>query len=286
MAGVRLIAAVCLAAGVTATQQPTFRTGTRVVPIYATVRGADGRFLVDLRQDDFEVLDNGKPQVITTFSNQPEPIVGVAMWDVSNSLTRYSDWSRSAARALVQALWPGDRLRFGSFGEEIAFSPIVTGDKQTLTRVVDEELWFGGGTRLWAALEGSLNLLRPEGGRRVVITLTDGDSAGESRSRSDMLMTVHRADTMLYAIGLDGAGLSGAIRSVADESGGGYAVIKADQDLDRQLEAVLVELHHQYLLGFVTDAADGRIHTLTVRTGIAGATVRARRGYVADPVRR
>jgi VWFA-related protein len=283
MAGLRLVIGICLAATVAGAQQPTFRSGTRVVPIYATVRGAAGRFLVDLQQDDFEVLDNGKPQVLTAFSNQPEPIVAVAMWDVSTSLTRYSDWSRGTARAFVRALWPGDRLRFGSFGEEIAFSPHLTGDKRTLERVIDEELWFGGGTRLWAALDRALGLLMPEAGRRAVVTLTDGNSSADTRSRDDVLMTVHRADTMVYALGLEGAGLSGALRSVADESGGGYAVIKANQDLDRQLEAVMVELHHQYLLGFVTDAADRRIHTLTVRTRITGATVRARRGYVADP---
>jgi hypothetical protein len=99
-------------------------------------------------------------------------------------------------------------------------------------------------------------------------------------------MAVHRADTMVYALGLDGAGLSGDIKTVAEHSGGGYAVLKGGLDLDRQIEAVMVELHQQYLLSFATDASDGRLHTLDVRARVLGAKVRARRGYVADSPKR
>jgi Ca-activated chloride channel family protein len=276
----------CLAAtgAVSATQQqpPTFRAGTRVVPIYATVQGGDGRLLVNLRKEDFEVLDNGKPQIIASFSSQTEPILGVALWDVSGSLEPTAVLSRSAATALVKALWPGDRIRFGSFGQEVAFSPLMTGDKPTLERIVNEELWFGGSSRLWYALERSLNLVRVERGRRVVIVLTDGRSMADSRSQNDALMAVHRADTMVYALGLDETGLAGGIRAIAEESGGGHSILKGGPEYDSQLEAVMVELHHQYLLGFVTEAADRKLHSLVVRTTIPGAKVRARRGYVAE----
>lgn len=245
--------------------------------------GPDGRFLVNLQKDDFEVLDNGRLQTLTSFSSQTEPIVGVALWDVSGSLESTAVLSRSAASALVKALWPGDRIRFGSFGQEVAFSPLLTGDKPTLERIVSEELWFGGGSRLWYALERSLNLMRAESGRRVVLTLTDGKSTADPRSQNDVLMAVHRADTMVYALGLDEAGMANGIRTIAAESGGGHAVLKGGPDYDRQLEAVMVELHHHYLLGFATEAADRRLHSLVVRTTIPGTKVRARRGYVADP---
>ena len=264
---------------------PTFRAGTRVVPVYATVQGPDGRLMVNLQADDFEILDNGKPQAITSFSNQTEPIVAVAAWDVSSSLEPFAATSRAAALSLVRALREGDRLRFGTFGQEIAFSPLMTGDKPTLERIVNEELWFGGSTRLWGVLERSLALLSREEGRRVVITLTDGRPTSDSRSENDVLVAVHRADTMIYALGLDGAGLGGDIRAVAEQSGGGHAVLKGGRDLDREIDAVMTELHHQYLLGFTTDVSDGKLHELSVRTRILGTKVRARRGYVADPPR-
>ncbi len=274
---------ICLAAGTAAQQQPpTFRSGTTFVPVYATVLGPDGRFLVNLQKDDFEILDNGKPQIITSFSNQSEPIVAVAAWDVSSSLEPFAATSRAAALSLVRGLRTGDRLRFGSFGEEIAFSPLMTDDKPTLERIVNEELWFRGSTQLWGVLERSLALISEEAGRRVVITLTDGRPMRDSRSLQDVMVAIHRADTMIYALGLDGAGLSGDLRAVAEQSGGGHAVIKGGKDLEREIETVMTELHHQYLLGFTTDVSDGKLHQLTVRTRILGSKVRSRRGYVAD----
>ena len=139
-------------------QEPVFRAGTRIVPIYATVTGPDGRLLPNLVKDDFTVLDDGQPRPISVFSNQPTAIVGLAMWDVSPALDKNHLRARAAARALVDALWADDRLRFGTFsGQEFALSPLLTGDKAVLRRVVDEEVWFSDhGTPIWSALDRSL----------------------------------------------------------------------------------------------------------------------------------
>ena len=49
-------------------QQPTFKSGTKTVAVYATVTDKDGRLLPDLEREAFEVRDNGKPRPITVFS--------------------------------------------------------------------------------------------------------------------------------------------------------------------------------------------------------------------------
>ena len=41
----------------------------------------------DLSQDDFEVLDNDKPQPIVVFDNESQPITVVVMLDTSGSMT-------------------------------------------------------------------------------------------------------------------------------------------------------------------------------------------------------
>ena len=61
---------------VLAAQQPTFKAGTQVVPLYVTVVDADKRLVPDLGRDDFEVFDNGKPVTLTLFSNEPEAVLG------------------------------------------------------------------------------------------------------------------------------------------------------------------------------------------------------------------
>src|SRR6478735_6285724 len=66
-------------------QQATFSTGNRTVAIYATVTGADGRLIPDLVRGDFEVTDNGKPQDLTVFANDIQPITLVMLLDRSGS---------------------------------------------------------------------------------------------------------------------------------------------------------------------------------------------------------
>ena len=54
-------------------QQPTFKTGTQIVPLYVTVTDADKRLVPDLTKADFEVFDNAQPVTLTLFQNEPEP---------------------------------------------------------------------------------------------------------------------------------------------------------------------------------------------------------------------
>src|SRR3970282_1674033 len=70
-----------------AAQEPTFRSGSRVVPSYVTVVDASNRLVTDLTRDDFEVFDNGRPQEITIFDNEVRPFTVVVMLDTSVSMT-------------------------------------------------------------------------------------------------------------------------------------------------------------------------------------------------------
>ena len=50
------------------TQQPTFKVSVNVVDVDVTVKDAQGNFVTGLSAEDFEVFEDGKPQVIQTFS--------------------------------------------------------------------------------------------------------------------------------------------------------------------------------------------------------------------------
>ena len=280
---VRALTGIALGAGAVAfaSQQPTFRADIRVVPIYATVTGPDGRLLSGLGRDEFSVLDDGKPTPVTVFSNEPTAVTATVLWDVSNSQTIHAPRSRAVARALVDAFWPDDRVRFGTFGAAVVFSPHLTADKQTLRRIVAEEIWFGGGTPVWSALRRALVDLSTADGRRVVVILTDGEASGDYTSRRDVLVMMHKADAMVYVLGLEDAAFTEEIRDVAEEGGGGYLRLTRGADVEREMAAVMSEIHHQYLIGFSPVARDGRMHRLTVSVRAPGAKVRARRSYVA-----
>lgn len=71
LAGPAALRPVSLAA---AQQVPTFRSTIEAVQVTAIVTGADGRPVPGLTRDDFEIVENGTPQPITTFTAVDIPL--------------------------------------------------------------------------------------------------------------------------------------------------------------------------------------------------------------------
>ena len=295
--------ALLLAAGLNAQQQPTFRTGTRTVEIYATVTGGDGRLVPDLTRDDFEVLDNGRPQPITVFANTIQPITVVMMLDRSGSVVEDFGLVASGAEQFVDHLLPADEARIGSFSNRIQVDPReFTSDHDTLLDILRTQLQEPGPTPLWNAVNVGMTALLHVEGRRVVLVFTDGmDSPGRegglNQSLKDVMRRSQEEDMMVYAIGLIGrapvrrGGFSGGfgypgggfggrrggrrsfkeqkpdpgLAKLAAESGGGYFELQSTDDLKATFARVADELHHQYALGFTPEKLDGKTHKLEVR---------------------
>jgi len=263
--------------------KPTFRSTSRTVYVYATVQGRDGRLVPDLARDEFRIFEDGRERPLTVFDNTPQAITVAVLFDMSNSMARQLAQIRQAAGAFVGALSPDDRARIGSFGLEVAISPLLTGDKSVLLRILDEELWPGGPTPLWYATDLAMTTLDQEPGRRVVLLFTDGDDSGlfVPGNLPETRRHAQRGGFMIYAVGLPRRDLSDAVQSLADETGGGHFVVRSEDDLSSTFARVVDELHHQYVLGFATDIVDGRSHAIDVKTTRSGAKVRARKSYVA-----
>ena len=290
---VRAAPAFCVAAtlgiGLTA-QQPTFRSSTQTVVLYATVRDGAGRLVPDLTQADFELLDNGKPAHISTFSNDVQPITVALLLDMSGSMISRLLRVRDSTLHFIDALLPADRVRIGTFGDEIAISPLLTGDKATLTRVVHEELWPGGGTPLWNAVYAGMDSLAKESGRRVILLLTDGlDSEslpGWKGDLGDVRTRATREGYMLYMIGMDTTDTSASphteVNALIDETGGSRFDVKESDDLKQTFTRVADELRRQYLIGFSPEARDGREHRIEIRVTRPGLQARGRKSYVAE----
>jgi Ca-activated chloride channel family protein len=273
-------------------QQPTFRAGTQVVSLFATVTDAQKRLVPDLTQGDFDVFDNEKPQPLVFFQNEVQPISVVVMLDTSGSMTLTLDLLRAAAEQFVLRLLPADKARVGAFNDKIQFmGRSFMNDRDQLVTDI-KNLDYGNGTRLWDALAASVEELKGIEGRKVILVFTDGDDT-ESRNAS-LGKVIDRAridEVMVYAIGLesryfDGQRMvrsrpDGGLRKVADETGGGYFELTKAAELSSTFTRVAQELHSQYVLGFTPTLLDGKVHKLAVRMKQAGMTARARRSYVA-----
>ena len=286
---VRLAFVLAIVAGATiaaaARQGPaTFRAGVQTVAIYATVRDGEGRLIPDLDREAFQVLDDGRPARIAVFSNEVQPFTAAIMLDMSGSMVGRLLTVRDSARRFVDALSVHDRARIGTFGAEVAISPHLTGDKAVLIRVLSEELWPGGFTPLWRATMAAMSSLDREPGRRVVVVMSDGrdsDAFDHAPGPGDVKRLAVRDAFMVYAIGFQGPGFSSELADVAEETGGGHFELTSDADLASTFARVAEELRHQYLLGFLPSALDGRTHKVEVRIPRTGFTVRAAKSYVA-----
>ena len=271
-------------------QQPTFKAGTQIVPLYVTVQDVEKRLVPDLAKEDFDVLDNGVPVTLTLFQNEPEPFSVVVMLDTSGSMTLTIDLLQDAAEQFVIRLMPADKGIVGAFNDKIQF-PIAdfTNSRDDLVGGI-REVDYGNSTRLWDAAEASIEQLKRVSGRRVVLLFTDGDDTASKIGLGKVMDEARAAETMIYAIGLQSVYFNGqrqvrsqpdkGLRKIADETGGGYFELKRTDDLGPTFTRVAQELHSQYVLGFAP-ATDGKLHKLEVRVKKPGMTARARKSYLA-----
>jgi Ca-activated chloride channel family protein len=262
---------------------PVFRAATQTVAVYATVHDRAGRLVPDLRRDDFQILDRGRPADITVFSNDIQPLTVVLLLDMSGSMLDRFLRVREGTLRFIDALLPADRLRIGTFGLEIAISPILTNDQAVLGRIVREEVWPGGGTPMWNAMCAGMASLSSESGRRVVLVLTDGGDTGSlpgwKGGFGEVRTRAQEGSFMVYAVGMDTA-LESRLVGLTEDTGGGHFEATVRDDLTRTFLRVAEELRHQYMLGFTPLALDGKTHAIEVRSR-PDLTVRARKTYVA-----
>ena len=289
---IRLAAGFLLACApvIALAQQPTFKAGTQIVPLYVTVTDADKRLVPDLVEQDFEVLDNTQPVTLTLFQNEPEPFSVVVMLDTSGSMTGTIDLLQEAAEQFVIRLLPADKGMVGAFNDKIQF-PLAdfTNSRDDLVGAL-KDVDFGNPTRLYDAIEASIDQLKRVSGRRVVLVFTDGDDTYSKIGMGKVLEEARGSDVMIYAIGLQSVYFNGqrqvrsqpdrGLKRLAEETGGGYFELRKTDDLGPTFTRVALELHSQYVLGFAP-ATDGKLHKLDVRVKKTGMIARARKSYLA-----
>jgi Ca-activated chloride channel homolog len=310
------ILVACVLAGLSAAaQQPTFRGTADNVRVFTTVTDRDGRLVTTLEQKDFEIRDEGKPQLITLFDNSPQPIRLIVLLDVSGSMEGNLPLLREGSEELFKRLHADDAIRIGTFGHDVSISPTFTRDPVELRASLPRTIAPDAPTPLWRAVDEGLEVFKnrsEDDGRPVILVLSDGKDSGPIGFRSKFVSQVEVIErareqgVMIYAIGmrsrgqrpqmpgLGTRGLQAALMAdwpdpglarVAEETGGGYLEIRFGQDLGAAFAQVADQLHSQYLLGFAPPKRDGKVHDIEVRTAVKGLKPRARKSYVAPKER-
>ena len=81
---------------------------------------------------------------------------------------------------------PDDKGQVGAFSDKIQFSGTFTSDRDDLIGAL-KDLQFGNPTRLYDAIDASIDMLEDVDGRKIVLVFTDGDDTASRRGMGDVL---------------------------------------------------------------------------------------------------
>jgi VWFA-related protein len=210
--------------------------------------------------------------------------------DFSFSMNNNLKLLKAAAEQFILRMLPEDKGQVGAFSDKLMFSGKFTNDRDDLILALDD-LQYGNPTRLYDAIDMSIDLLDEASGRKVVLVFTDGDDTASRRNFGDVLTKAREKEVMVYTIGLQSEFFNGqrmtrsrptsALRRLAEETGGGYFELKKTAELAPTFTRVAQELHSLYALGFTPSNLDGKEHRLEVRAK-SGMVARARKSYIAS----
>jgi Ca-activated chloride channel family protein len=287
---VPLVVAAAAAAGVLRAEQqeqlPRFSSSTQLVEVYATVTDPKGGPVTGLRQSDFEVLEEGVPQEVTTFAAGEFPLTVALGVDRSFSMAKNLSLAKQASQTFLRELKPEDRsmvVAISSEAEEIA---PLSADRATQSRAISVlDAW--GTTALHDAIIATLDRLEPEPGRQAIVVFSDGADRYSTHSAAEVMERARRGNALIYPIAF-GRTRPPLLAELAVLTGGRSFLLRDARELEATLATVARELRYQYLLGYTParpierGERQWRSITVNVKASRPGLRVRARDGYMTE----
>jgi Ca-activated chloride channel family protein len=244
--------------------------------------------VTDLKEADFSVFEDGKPQKITTFNYASNlPISAGVLIDHSGSMKPRMEQAKSAALEFFKRIMKGgDRAFVTGFAFDAkSQSPFVT-DVSSLESQVRAIPEASGGTALYDAIVTGLYRFRTLQGRKALIILTDGEDTTSRTSYEEMLTYARSARVPLYFIGVglsifDASGTN-KMKSLAAETGGIAYFIHDIKQIGETYAQLEKDLRSQYLIAYNTQSTtkDRAYRKVEVKASKPGTMVRTIRGFI------
>jgi Ca-activated chloride channel family protein len=264
--------------------------------ILFTVTDKKGRFVTDLTKDDFEIMENRRPQAILEFAAHSDlPLRLGILIDTSNSIRDRFRFEQEAATEFVNSvLHPHiDKAMVVGFDTTAQLASDLVDDPYKVAQAIST-LRPGGGTALYDALyfacRDKLGQDQPRHDfRRAIVLLSDGDDNQSRYTRDQALEVAITNEVVIYAIStnitpVESDGDKVLKYFTAATGGVAYFPFKAE-DMAQSFENIANELRHQYNISYRPEplATDGLFHEVQMRVkGRKDLVIRARSGYYAQ----
>jgi len=293
------------------------KVNVQVVNLYFNVKDKRGALIPNLKKEDFEVSEDGKPQTVKYFAAESnQPLTLGLLIDTSGSQTRVLPMEKEVGAAFLRdVLTPKDLAFLINFDISVNLIQDYTSDPARLRRAMDRtEINDGGGSGaggIAGAGQGTIPVLRPKGtllydavylasaeklqretGRKALVLLTDGGDQGSEETLANAIEAAQRSEVIVYVIMIADRGFDrlylgsggGAMHKLADQTGGRVIDVGNDQKkLRKAFDEIGVELRSQYMIGYVPAnvMTDGKYRKLEVKTVAPDLKIQARKGYFA-----
>ena len=275
-----------------------FHAGVEVINLNVCVTDGRNRFITDLAEADFTILEDGVQQQVSMFTKRRLDLSLVIMIDTSASMEQKLPVARAAALRLVQALGPRDAAEIIQFNDRTAVLQGFTSDQALLEQAIADTR-ASGATALYTAIYVALKDLAREKKagelrRYAIAVLSDGQDTASRVTDDQVLELARKNEVVIYSIRpraevstTDAKGTDEAdyFLSVLGRDTGGQAFFPNSLgDLNGVYDRIAEELRSEYSLGYVSSNAshDGRWRRIGIMTpGRGGLQVRHRPGYFA-----
>jgi hypothetical protein len=176
-------------------------TNLVVVPVIASDRG--DRYIADLKKEDFSIFEDGVEQEISFFETVTAPFHVVLMLDTSASTEGKLGQIQQAAISFTEQLQKADRVKVISFDDRVRDLSAFTSDRAVLYGAI-RATRPGQGTKLYDAMQFSINALKRVTGRKAIVVFTDGvDSYSDRESYERNRRAIEEAGIIVYPIRYD-----------------------------------------------------------------------------------
>lgn len=273
-------------------ESEVIRVETRLVTLPVSVRDRAGKYLGDLRREDFQIFEEGVEQRIAHFEPLEQPISIILLMDYSVSIRSNLQDIRSIGVAFLDQLRSEDGVRAVAFGNDVQ---VLFGDKgnRQLLREAILKTPLMGNTALYDAVLFTLrHLIQPGAGRKAIILFTDGvDTYSHKGAAEKSLRLADGQGAPIYVVKYgdwpdreSARGREGSLylRKLAEKSGGTFYFAGSRESMGRVLDKVAEELRAQYAMGYypAEGAKAGERRKIKVGVNRQGVVVKARDSYI------
>ena len=299
----------------TGQRQPiaTLKVNVQVVTVFFNVKDKRGGLIPNLKKEDFQVAEDGKPQTIKYFAAESnQPLTLGLLIDTSGSQRRVLPMEQEVGSAFLRDVLTAKDLAFLiNFDIQVSLLHDYTSEPERLRRaMLETQINDGGGSGavgIAGAGQGTIPVSRPKGtllydavylaaneklrqqsGRKALVLLTDGADYGSDETLSNAMEAAQQAEVIVYVIMIADRGNfptgDSEMHKLADQTGGRVIDVGNDEKrLRRAFDEIGAELRSQYMIGYIpTNAAlDGKYRKLELKAKQPEYKIQARKGYFA-----